>query len=59
MENLNVFNILSLKQTFWKPKPFSKIWITVLEFILILKRHHFHLNLQSQNAVLTQLEWQV
>ena len=60
VEILNVFNILTLKQIFWKTKTFFK----KLEYrnklkALRLKTHHFHTKLPHQNLMLRQREWWV
>ena len=54
------FSKLTLKQIFWKKKPFSKNWSTV--FYLKpprLKEHHSHSKLLCEKQTLRQIEWRL
>ena len=60
IESFKLFNTLTLKQIFWKKKPFSKNWNTILQLKIIrLKAHHSHSKLLCQEPMLTQIKWRL
>ena len=48
---LNVFNTLTLKQSFWKKNTLFQLKAPRL------KKHHYHTKLSYQKPMLTQIEW--
>ena len=61
LETLNDFITSTLKQIFWKTKPFFKKleYRFLLENILPLKTQHFHTKLLCQKLMLRQIKWGV